>query len=184
MRSPRFQRNPLFVNHVQDLVTALIQQALAQEKVACEEQLKKLVEDNNNLGGDAAGFLYNGDILSPYQASVWRGRSILPVDQQLEDRAEAYVTRKSKLDKDQQRIEAGFSVVTSKCRTTQDIRDTLPDTLAALVPAIGELPRTREEDFLFQNNALLKKQFRDITDLLFDYQFKHQMDALVGVQPE
>lgn len=49
MRSPRFQRNPLFINHVQDLVQALIRQALSQEKEACEAQLQKLVEDNLSL---------------------------------------------------------------------------------------------------------------------------------------
>ena len=184
MRKPRFQRNPLFINHVQELVNTLLDHVMKPEQTAIEAELDQLVEDNEAHGGSAAGFVYDGDVLSLYPPSVLRGRSILPIYVGLEDRAQAHVERRNKLKHDRQRIEAGFSVVTPKCKTTQDIRDVLPDNLAALVEQISELPRTREEGFLFQNNMTLKRQFQANMDLLFDYQFKGQMDALAGVEPE
>lgn len=181
MRKARFQQNPQYVNHVQNLVKALLDHIFIAPEEDIQKRLSDLVERNANAGGSGPGFLHDGELVSPHKPASLRGLTILPIHESLEDAAEVFVKDREKLKQDRQRIELGFSVVSSKCRTSQDIRDALPDTLVALVPELNQIPRTRPEGFLFQNNTTLKAQFQTVLDLLFDYQFKHQMDALAGV---
>lgn len=169
-RTSKIRRQPMYVNDVQELANSLVEQVFSYEHGFIEEETKGLIIANQALGGTMNAFVFHGALHACVPQRTLRGIVVKPLHPSLEDRGERLLSRKTRVDRDHRRITNSLAVVTVKCRSRQDIRDALPETLVNLVPELSQIDRLREEGCLISDNQMLLKQFQDSVTLLLDYQ--------------
>ena len=171
MRQSRHRRRPEYVNPVQEAVDALVASILDLEEGRLGRERDAIIRENQALGGTMNVFLYRGALHSSLPG--FRIRDIGPIaglHRDLHARMDRYLERRERLGRDRTRIRNALSVVGLRCRTRQELRDVLPETLVAQVPALARMARSREEGYLLAGNPVLLRQFRDMVDLVLDYQ--------------
>ena len=151
-------------------VKAILDIVMTPDRVQLMNTKDRLIKENHAAGGRYAGFLFGGkfirregvkpnpkDLKSPLAMVLWpQGRE--------------YLENLKRFEADEARMKAGLSLILRSCQGWQDIRDTLPDTLAELLPPeVSSLPRTREELYTLEGNELHLNQCQSTLNLLASY---------------
>lgn len=146
---------------VDELITSLMGKEITRQAALTKE----LVQINREAGGTKYGFLYAGQIYSSLLPKHRRGMSFGPVVSQLEGEAAELRRLAVKLEADERKFRQSMSVVLSKCRSLQDVRDVLPEVVIRDVPKLQELSRIRAEGFLLQDHPVLKRQYDNAVEI-------------------
>jgi len=141
--------------HVESLLSLLTQ----YEKKRIRENVDKLIDANQALTGNNLGFYYAGERFYDSRAPYLAGNSFPDIHPSLERQAEILFEDKQKLEQDSHKIKQSLTVVFRKCRSQQDVRDVLPDTVVNALSLFRGMKRTRPEGFILEDGSYLKKQY-------------------------
>ena len=129
---------------------------------------------------------------NPCYGSVYRGERYIPESSlgylkeikklrslsfQLNADAVALYTDTCKIENDQTHIRQLLTILLSRCKTSQECRDSLPDCVASLIPELKDFPRRNPDPaFMIRDNpnfmleyerTLPKIQFYSVTHMLY-----------------
>lgn len=151
----------------------LIEIALAEifqpEREQMQRTLEGLVRENQSRGGTMNAFRYEGLLYSviPLKHVIHdRPRDLDPT---LEKSFLRYQKRMDRFERDFKKIRQAISMVVSKCRSQQQLRDALPDSITHLVPGLKDLPRHDIEGCVLKDKPHLHRQFTEAMDIALDY---------------
>lgn len=163
------KRNPLYVDPVSELLGPVCSALLARETKRLNAVRVSLIQKNGNIGGSPDGFLYAGKVYTELRGPARHGKIFKPIAKQLEQDAYDLVFLTDRLEADGQILRQSLSVVIPLCRTKQDVRDVLPETLVADIPTFRGIPRQREEGFALNEKPLLKAQYKKAVEIALYY---------------
>ena len=141
------------------LLQPMLHNFLAFEKDRLQGRKKDLVQANAKIGGSDRGCVFRGQVISHLKPHQLRGGPLSPLDPSLASQGEILLNNLKLLEEDEQRMRQAFSVVMSRCTSSQDLRDALPEPLVQEVPELSRMARTRAEGFLLAEHPLLKSQY-------------------------
>ncbi len=152
-----------------ELIRFLTDKLAAKDYTRLNGVLQNLIEENQALGGPNVGFLFHGEFHSNLPI---RQRAAAPkqhIHASLMPAASQYVLEKRQLATDLKRIGHGLSIVLMPCKTTQDVRDALPDLVKDMVPDLKDLSRTRPEAFTIAGETFKMVDYKVTEDLIAFY---------------
>lgn len=162
-------RNACYINPLLELVDPVIDSLLQVEDEDLKQKIQELIDENSLLGGHYKGFYYSGDVFSPYAKKLLRGSRIKEIDPTLEERAEYCRARRNRLAEDRKKLQQLLTIIFSKCKTKQDVRDVLPEVIANKVDAFKGMPRQNNEGFILADNPMLMNQYCAAVDQALEY---------------
>lgn len=132
---------------------------LAKDHSKLRGMLEELIERNYALGGPKEGFLMEGQFLT-----------VLPSKQQflaekrmphssLHSEVREYLAECKLLDSEAKAIRQGLSLLTSYCKTSQDLRDALPEDIVELSPNLRKMTRYRPEAWCLEGKEYHLRQY-------------------------
>lgn len=138
-----------------------------------KDLLKTIINKNSQaLGFHTDGIMYQGTWFpDPETGSTARSPRVLPNEAVLDD-METYQRQLNKLNDDRDRLKQGLHQLLKSCKTIQDIRDALPESIVnldCLSNLCASLPRTRPEGYTLANSDRAKRQYEQILDNLKIY---------------
>lgn len=163
-------RTPTRSNPTQELVDPVLVEIFYTEREFLDRELINIVTENQSLGGTMNAFRFEGELYSLVNMRSIRGIDISYLHPSLEKAMKRYVKRTDQLQIDMKRLRHALSMVISKCRHHQDVRDVLPDVIANKIPAFQSLDRIREEGFVLRDKPELLAQFNEAMDIALTYQ--------------
>lgn len=167
-------RSPLYNSPVMSLLDPVIAGLFKDESDRLAEELKALVVENHRLGGTEHVFIHRGEILShlkPVETRAMPKDLVVPA---LMDRADNWIRLRDKLEDDTNRLRQALTVVLPRCRSKQDVRDVLPETLVAMVPEFRGIARQGAEGFLLDEHPRLKSQYGRVAGIV-DYYIANRL---------
>jgi len=164
------KRNPLYVDPVMELLTQVVDSLLADESTRLDKVLQDLILRNHSLGGHLNAFIHVGEIFHILPRRLFRGEHIPALHLSMAAEAENLKTLCDNIKRDRRRLYQAFSVVLPKCHNKQEVRDVLPETLVAAIPAFRGVERQQEEGFILDAHPVLKEQYQQAVELALSYQ--------------
>lgn len=127
----------------------LIQTFLKELFVGEQRRLNKSIADltmaNNELKGvQAHGFLFNGEFYTAPGFKAMGNVKKENLHDSLTAKAEWHIKSADRVATEERMIGQVIFKLLGPCTTLQDMRDTLPDFLAEIIPALKNLPRHNE----------------------------------------
>lgn len=159
-----------YINPVQELVHPLIKDLVQGELAFLRSWLERLVLKNQEAGGTPNAFIFEAEVYSHIPLHERRGLHVEPILSLFVDEARALKEQLAKANRAEMQIKQALSLVASKCRHIQDVRDVLPETLVMAIPELAKLERMRPEGFILSENPLMAKRYNDAIDLLLELQ--------------
>lgn len=155
------------------LVYPLTDALLRDERQRLYHQQEDLVHRNFLRGGSANGYMHGGvgykSYLSSYNNKLLGLKAIDPEHTDLLEEAEDLHQLNLKLEVDQAQLRQSLTVVLGRCKTTQDVRDVLPDNISNLLTALNTLPRQNEPGCLIKDNPILYNQYLKAVAVAYYY---------------
>lgn len=146
---------------VSTLIPEIIKHVFGAEREQLRKQELELINENNKaLAVFRNGFRFNGHLFTQLEGKYIRDGEYSHIHPVMRDRAQAYLDETKQLNFDVERTTQALAVLLRDCKTHQDIRDALPDSLKDCLPGITDLPRTRDEAFTLHNNPRLSRQYK------------------------
>ena len=164
------RRNPMYVNPVMELLNPVVDALLDDESTRLKGVLHDLLIRNHALGGTQDAFVHGGEVFHLIPRRFLRNVEIKSVHPSLADEAEDLRQKRSNVERDKRRLRQALSVVIPKCRTKQEVRDVLPETLVTSIPDFKGMEREREEGFILNDHPRLKAQYQKAVELALYYQ--------------
>jgi len=151
---------------IEDVIEAL---GRSTEKLL-KRQKEYLIHKNEELGGHSNGFLLGGHYFTKLEDQVKIHTAIKkPLHQSLYPEGLELLQGTKELEQDMQQLTQGLSVVLFDCRTRQDIRNALPDTVMYLLPNIFSVSRTKDEAWTLRDKPLQMMGYPKTAKLLNIY---------------
>lgn len=152
------------------LITALIAEIFKAEDRRLEKEALSFVSENRKLVPDAHdGFLYKGVFFSDLEIKLRAKGTKGKVHPSLVPTLDRHFADRKQVTFDKDRVKQALAIVINGCKTTQDIRDTLPNCLSEVFDQTRNLPRQREEAFTVRDNPRAYRQFQKLKELIEFY---------------
>lgn len=162
--APAVKKNPL------DDFIPLLSRAVFNEEIARQKAIADdLIARNAQAGGSISGFIFGGRVVSNLTPLERRTRSVQPVVSELHDEALHYVEIANKLDQDVIKLEQYAASLFRRCSGIQDVRNILPDMVAADIPVISGYPRTDDMNAFVKGQPLLNTPFQGLQNIIGYY---------------
>jgi hypothetical protein len=152
--------------NIHDFAQTLCTELTFPEVKGIEREQDMLLGMNADLGNPPHGFILGGSFITNLPTNMHKNLTKKPVHNSLLIPALNFLERRKQLDKDQRMLSQGLLSLLKPCKTLQDVRDALPNTLKQFLPEIQPLPRTREEAWTMQSSPMLKRQWEKTEDLI------------------
>lgn len=143
------------------LIQAFLQELFVGEKRRLNKSIADLIKANNELKNvQAAGFIYMGEYYTAEDFKVM-GQDIKKetLHDSLTSKAEWHIRSADRVATDERIIGQIIFKLLMPCESLQDMRDTLPDFLAVIIPALKDLPRLNEPGWTLRNDTRGTAQF-------------------------
>jgi hypothetical protein len=145
-------------------------------KILFEHEIKRLrnhelelVRENANLGGSSDGFRYNGKVFTQQETKlISRGKFTVPNVEML-PAVKLYLEDSNLIDYDKLRVNQAMTLVLKDTKSTQDVRDALPECLVQLLPSYRQYQRTRPEAFTLSENPRSYNQYMNLREKIEFY---------------
>ena len=132
-----------------------------------------MVEKHQEVSNDARmGFMYNGVCYRHSKARVIERLPMLAYS--LCDEMNLILKDKEQVDLEKQQIGQILGQLIKNVASLQDLRNAIPDCLAALVPELANMQRQVEVESLIEDERLLR-QYRKILPVIEVYSVGHLM---------
>lgn len=155
--------------NIHEIAQALSNGLSYPEVRGIEREQDMLIGMNADLGNPPYGFVLGSAFITNLPRNMYKNVTKKPVHDSLLVPALNFLERRKQLDKDQRMLSQGLLSLLKPCKTLQDVRDALPNTLKQYLPEIQSLPRTREEAWTMQSCPMLKRQWNKTEDLITLY---------------
>lgn len=162
--APTVKKNPL-----DDFIPLLSRAIFHQEQVRQKAIADDLIARNALAGGSASGFIFGGRVVSNLDAKELRTYGVRPVVDELRNEALHYVEIANKLDADAIKLEQYTGSLFRRCSGIQDVRNILPDMVAADIPVISNYPRTDDMNAFVKGYPLLNTPFQGLQNIIGYY---------------
>lgn len=151
------------------VITTIVDDLFAPETKRLNKNIGELVKRNNQLRGQGLdGFLWNGDWYAIPGLPASRGeKKSLHIE--LEDAMRAHKLDADMVGRDKHQISQILFKVMSASMTVQVLRDSLPNSVVNLIPALKAVPRVNEEGCCFILGSKERKQFDKIAPKIDQY---------------
>jgi len=142
------------------LIKAFLTELFAGEKRRLNKSVSDLIQMNNEAKAvQAAGFLYNGEYYTAEGFSIVGNVKKETLHDSLTDKMEWHIKSASKVAHEERLIGQMIFKLLGPCEELQQMRDTLPDCLAEVIPALKNLPRMNEVGCSLSNDTRSYEQF-------------------------
>lgn len=158
------------MTNFKSLIDPVLAEIFGKEQDHLDSVLSNLIDQNQALGGTMNAFRVDGKLVSLIPIKHLRGVKISPLSSDLEASYRRYDDRQSQLNSDKKKILHALSMVVSKCRHAQDLRDCLPDVISNQIPAFQRMERMNQEGFVLNEHPMLLKQYQKAMDIALYYQ--------------
>jgi hypothetical protein len=149
------------------LSQALLAQVFSGEYKRLEKMKLALARKNLELQPEAInGFVHRMIFFSIHPEEMSRGAPRAVPHPSLISDLEQYHLEVKKNEQDRMRITQGLSVLLRDCKTAQDIRDALPNSMSDLLDQTKRLPRTRSEAYTLEDKPIQQAQYKPARDLM------------------
>lgn len=142
------------------LIQHLLKELFIAERRRLDKNVGDLIRQNNEVKQtQAAGFLYYGEYYTAtgFQNMTASGKVTLHDD--LEDKIKWHLEDAKTVAEDERLIGQIVFKLTDPCETLQDMRDSLPECLATMIPALAKMPRHNEVGWSIRQDTRASKQF-------------------------
>jgi len=151
------------------LIDYIVTTLLKKDHARLDRILEGFLEQNHTLGGIKEGFLLEGKfhtLLPPRQQFAIEKRMLHP---RLHGEVREYIAERRLIEVEGKTIQQGLSLLVKPCKTTQDLRDALPEDIVDLVPQFKSLSRQRPEAWCLEGSEFQKHQYSAVKDKLMFY---------------
>jgi len=152
------------------LLQPMVEALMTTEADRLKGQLQTLLKQNVEQGGSKDAYTHRGEVYSLLPRVYLRGTTILPITPSLVPQAEDYRLSLQAVERDTRRIRQALSVVVPRCSSKQEIRDVLPESLAAQIPDFRGMERHHTEGFVLKDMPDHLEQFQEAMNLAISYQ--------------
>ncbi|MNO13141.1 hypothetical protein D3C76_27670 [compost metagenome] len=154
------------VANLHKFLDALVKKLFAAEERRLDKIVETLDQRNREIGGHRPqGFLLQGKLYRPSNATLIAIVGIKPLAYELSDDGNKFLKDRNQIDQDRQSIKQILYKLVEPCQNAQEIRDTLPECLVSLVPELSKMERRfatgffapKDDRFVRQYEAILPK---------------------------
>ena len=145
------------------LIKHLLSELFVAEKRRLDKAVADLIRKNNEVCGvQAAGFLHYGEYYTAEGFQTMAANGKVTLHDSLTDQIDWHI-KDAKIVADDERLigQIVFKLI-NPCETLQDMRDSLPDCLATIIPALAQLPRHNEQGWSLRQDARASRQFEKL----------------------
>jgi len=133
------------------------------EKRRLNKVVSDLIINNNEIAGtQAAGFLYEGEYYTAIGFAISQGVSKIQLAEALYGKMIWHLKDSQEVADDERMICQMIFKLLDPCETLQDMRDSLPDCLAEMVPALKPIPRHNEVGYSIHQDTRSWRQFNKL----------------------
>lgn len=147
------------------LIDPLIQTLMGAEAKRLNEMKLDLIRRNQEEGGDEHGFLFIDMYFLDRPRKYLRGVSLKGPQKGLTDDALFLYDAVNDAQRDEQKLRQSLTVVLSKCKSSQDVRDVLPEVFIGEISSLRGMKRTRPEGYLLEEYPMLKSQYKKAIEI-------------------
>lgn len=159
--------------YVKGLVERLIDKLFGPEQRRLDGMLKTLNQENKEASDSFIdGFLYKGEFFLPKSGSLTvagRGRAKSVLHLSLHGRMQDWLVDRQGIEDDMAFVKQGLMQLLRPCKTTKEIRNTLPEALIPLAPELAPIPREDEPGCSIRDDERAMRQFQKILPKLEAY---------------
>lgn len=153
------------------LIQKFLEDLFVGEKRRLNKSISDLIMANNELKGvQAAGFIYMGEY---YTAEGFRvmggGTKKETLHDSLTSKIDWHIKSAGRVADEERMIGQIIFKLLMPCETLQDMRDTLPDFLAEMIPALKNLPRHNQPGCSLSNDTRATRQFNKLLERMEFY---------------
>lgn len=144
---------------IQHLTTNLF----AAEHRRLDKTVANLIRRNNELlASSASGFLYYGEYYTAQGFQTSPGAPKVTLHDSLSEEIKWHLKDSQQITEDQAMISQIIFKLASPAESLQEMRDTLPDCLSQMIPALASLPRHNEVGYTLRADIRGSRQFNDL----------------------
>lgn len=152
------------------LIQHMINELFVAEKRRLDKAIADLIRQNNELCAvQASGFYYYGEYYTAEGFTSVPGTKKPTLHDSLVDQIDWHIKDAATIADDKRLIGQILFKLADPCETLQDLRDSLPDCLAATVPALANLPRHNEVGWSIRQDTRASRQFQKLYDKIEMY---------------
>lgn len=153
------------------LIQKFLEDLFVGEKRRLNKSVADLIRANNELKGEqAAGFLFMGEYYTAAGFQVMGNGTKKPtLHDSLTSKAEWHIKSATRVADEEKLIGQIIFKLLMPCETLQDMRDTLPDFLSEMIPALKPLPRLNEPGCSLSNDTRATRQFNKLIERMEFY---------------
>lgn len=145
------------------IIKALLERLFVAEKRRLDKQVAGLIHRNNEVHGiQAAGFLYQGEYYTAEGFQQVGNARKLTLHTTLQDDMDWHIKDAGIVAEDEQLIGQIIYKLIDPCETLQEMRDSLPDCLAAMIPDVAKLDRHNDEGWSLRQDTRGERQFQKL----------------------
>ena len=145
------------------LIKHMLSELFVAEKRRLDQAVANLIRQNNELyGKQNAGFLYYGEYYTASNFRTTTSKEKITLHDSLTEKIEWHIKDAKIIADDERLIGQIIFKLIDPCKTLQDIRDSLPDCLAMIIPDLARLPRHNEQGWSLRQNTRASKQFEKL----------------------
>lgn len=158
-------------NRISTIVDHLTKAIFSSEVARLTKREMELVRENARLPKSAPdGFFYRGQLYSDLDPKLRAKGTRGNLHPSLHPQMDAHLKDKGVVDFDRQRVKQALAIILRDCKTHQDFRDALPNSLKDFMGReVGSLPRTRPEAYTVQENPRAYRQYMQLREKLEFY---------------
>lgn len=159
-----------------EIVDFTLSEIFKPERDSQDRKLLALIQENQAMGGTMSAFRHHGLLVSFMPPRSFFKQEVLNLRTELVPTYERQLKMKSNLNRDILKLKQALSMVIGKCRTLQDLRDTMPEVLVGKLPKMAAIPRLNPEGFVLTDKPAILEQFNSSMDLALKYQSNRLFD--------
>lgn len=150
-------------NSIFKLIKYLLSKLFVAEKRRLDKTVANLIRENNELCEvQAAGFLHYGEYYTAEGFQTMTAGGKVTLHDNLIDKINWHIKNAKMVADDERLIGQIIFNLLDPCETLQDMRDSLPDCLATMIPELAKLPRHNEQGWSLRQNVRASKQFEKL----------------------
>lgn len=160
---------------IPDFVTELCNLLFLPEKRRLTAILDLIEEANYELNPNATrAFVYRGDMYVSSKATYrYKAADCPTLRFQLYDQMVGYKLDQTRILNDKKAIGQILNLMLYQCNNNQEIRDTLPECLVALVPAFNLMRRQKNQGFMDKCSPRTEEQYKKLLPKIEFYAATH-----------
>lgn len=152
-----------------DVIETILTRLGELDRKYISESIDNLIQQNLPFSASVDGFLYGGRFFTNLPANKVRFAKKQPLHFSLQVEGDQLVQSLKEFDNDTRYLKQGLTVLLRDCKTAQDFRDVLPNSIRMIISEWNSIDRTREVAYTIKDKPLLFDQYHFLEERLHHY---------------